>query len=111
MCVYLSFVKHLQVKSLDLVELEPQGCQCVLFLVCVLLQQLHGHLDLLLQTHLELQLTLQLLMSCIANMQRVNFSLICIKNTSLAKFLFTRGQITFSSLCLTLPKKQHRASE
>lgn len=72
-CVYLSFVEHLQVKSLDLVKLEPQGCQCVLFLMRVLLQQLHGHLHLLLQPHLELQLTLQLLTSCIAK-NRVKFS-------------------------------------
>lgn len=35
--VYLSFLEHLQVESLDLVELEPQGSQRVLFLVRVLL--------------------------------------------------------------------------
>lgn len=64
--IYLSFVEHLQVESLDLVELKPQRCQCVLLLMRVLLQQLHGHLHLLLQAHLELQLTLQLLTQCIA---------------------------------------------
>lgn len=61
--VYLSFMEHLEVKRLDLVQLETQGCQCVLFLVGVLLQQLHGHLHLLLQAHLQLQLSLQLLTS------------------------------------------------
>lgn len=69
-CSYLSLVEHLHVQSLDLVKLEPQGCQCVLFLMRVLLQQLHGHLYLLLQAHLELQLALQLLTSCIANIQK-----------------------------------------
>lgn len=59
--VYLSFLEHLEVESLDLVELEPQGCQCVLFLMCVLLQKLHGHLHLLLQAYLQLQLTFQVL--------------------------------------------------
>lgn len=58
---YLSFVEHLEVESLDLVELESQRRQRVLLLVRVLLKQLHGHLHLLLQAHLELQLTLQLL--------------------------------------------------
>lgn len=60
---YLSFVEHLEVESLDLVELETQRRQRVLLLVRVLLKQLHGHLHLLLQGHLELQLTLQLLWS------------------------------------------------
>lgn len=58
---YLSFVEHLEVESLNLVELESQRRQRVLLLVRVLLKQLHGHLHLLLQAHLELQLALQLL--------------------------------------------------
>lgn len=59
--VYLCFVEHLQVKGLDLVKLKAQGCQRVLLLVGVFLQQPHSHFHLLLQPHLQLQLTLQLL--------------------------------------------------